>query len=78
MSEMAQSPDPAPGLEQHVSPTKTDIEMDSSDDDRVLPPPPPLTQHTFFPDPLAPDSTIYHIREVTPDMTDEEKKEIFR
>lgn len=51
--------------------------MDSSDDDRIIPPPPPVAQHTFFPDPLAPDPIIYHIREVTPGMTDEEKKDIY-
>ena len=32
----------------------------------------------FGPDPLTcKDPTIYHIRDVTPEMTDEEKKEIF-
>ena len=77
LSEIAQSPDAAPEIENHVSPVKTDVEMDSSDDDRILPPPPPITQHAFFPDPLAPDPVIYHIREVTEDMTDEEKKEIY-
>ncbi len=71
------SPNPAPGLESHHSPAKTDVEMDSSDDDRVIPPPPPVTHHTFFPDPLAPDPTIYHIRDITPGMTDEERKEIY-
>ncbi len=36
-----------------------------------------MPQQGFFPDPLAPDPVIYHIREVTPGMTDEEKKEIY-
>ncbi|RMZ84288.1 hypothetical protein DV738_g737, partial [Chaetothyriales sp. CBS 135597] len=31
----------------------------------------------FFPDPLAPDPIIYHIREVTPNMSEEEKKQIY-
>jgi transcriptional adapter 3 len=64
-------------MENQTPPAKTDVEMDSSDDDRIIPPPPPVTQHTFFPDPLAPDPVVYHIREVTPGMTDEEKKEIY-
>jgi transcriptional adapter 3 len=64
-------------METQTTPAKTDVEMDTSDDDRVIPPPPPVTQHTFFPDPLAPDPVIYHIRDVTPGMTDEEKKEIY-
>ena len=77
LSDIAQSPDAAPDMENHTTPAKTDVEMDSSDDDRIVPPPPPVTQHTFFPDPLAPDPVIYHIREVTPGMTDEERKEIY-
>lgn len=36
-----------------------------------------MTQHVYFPHPLAADPTIYHIREVTPGMTEEEKKEIY-
>jgi hypothetical protein len=64
-------------MENQTTPAKTDVEMDSSDDDRIIPPPPPVAQHTFFPDPLAPDPIIYHIREVTPGMIDEEKKEIY-
>jgi hypothetical protein len=64
-------------MENQTTPAKTDVEMDSSDDDRIIPPPPPIAQHSFFPDPLAPDPIIYHIREVTPGMTDEEKKEIY-
>jgi transcriptional adapter 3 len=64
-------------MEHHATPAKIDVEMESSDDDRIIPPPPPVTQHSFFPDPLAPDSVIYHIREVTPAMIDEEKKEIY-
>ena len=51
--------------------------MDSSDDDRQLPVAPPTTQNAYFPDPLAPDPVIYHIREVNPGMADEEKKEIY-
>src|SRR5436190_10591080 len=77
LSDIAQSPEGAPDMETQTTPAKTDVEMDTSDDDRVIPPPPPVTQHTFFPDPLAPDPVIYHIREVTPGMTDEEKKEIY-
>lgn len=77
LSEIAQSPDGAPGREIHVSPAKSDVSMDSSSEDERPPPAPPSTQHAFFPDPLAPDPVIYHIREVTPGMTDEEKKEIY-
>lgn len=51
--------------------------MESSLDEHQPPPAAPIISHAFFPDPLAYDPTIYHIREVTPGMTDEEKKEIY-
>ncbi|RMD42423.1 hypothetical protein DV735_g2725, partial [Chaetothyriales sp. CBS 134920] len=35
------------------------------------------SDHGFFPDPLAPDPVIYHIRDVTPNMSEEEKKQIY-
>lgn len=43
------------------------------------PPAPSITQYqTFGPDPSTyDDPTIYHIREITDDMTEEEKKEIY-
>ena len=48
--------------------------------DSHQPSPAPSISHyqTFGPDPSAfDDPTVYHIREITDDMTDEEKKEIY-
>ena len=77
LSEMAQSPDAVTGTSERASVKKVVSSADTSDDERQLPPAPSITQHAFFPEPLAPDPVIYHIREVTPGMTDEEKKEIY-
>ncbi len=77
LSEMAQSPDATTGTNDKSSPKKIVPSADTSDDERQPPPAPPVAQHAFFPDPLGPDPVIYHIREVTPGMTDQEKKEIF-
>jgi transcriptional adapter 3 len=77
LSEMAQSPDATVAANDKPSPKKAASAADTSDDERQPPPAPPVTQHAFFPDPLGPDPVIYHIREVTPGMTDEEKKEIY-
>ena len=41
------------------------------------PPAAPVVSQAFFPDPLAPDPVIYHIREVELGMTDDDKKEIY-
>lgn len=51
----------------------------SSLDSRQPPPAPAIPQYqTFGPDPSTfDDPTIYHIRKVRDDMTDEEKKEVF-
>ena len=51
----------------------------SSLDSRQPPPAPSIAQYqTFGPDPLTfDDPTVYHIREVMDDMTDEEKQEIY-
>jgi len=51
----------------------------SSDDSHQPPPAASIPQYpTFGADPLAfDDPTVYHIREVIPNMTDEEKKEIY-
>ena len=77
LSEIAQSPDTTSVPTAQGTPEKKDVEMDTSDDDRVIPPPPPVPQSGFFPDPLAPDPIVYHIREITPGMSDGEKKEIY-
>ena len=77
LSEMAQSPEPAPGLESRLSPAKSDISMDSDMSEQQPKPAAPVMTQAYFPDPMAPDPVIYHIREVTPGMTDEEKKEIY-
>ena len=77
LSEMAQSPDATTGMTDKAPPKKAMPSAESSDDEQQQAPAPPVAQHAFFPDPLAPDPVIYHIREVTPGMTDEEKKEIY-
>ncbi|OAP58716.1 hypothetical protein AYL99_07806 [Fonsecaea erecta] len=74
LSEVADSPEAA-AASAHASPTKSDVSMSDAEDARVVQPPVP--QQGFFPDPLAPDPVVYHIREVTPGMSDEEKKEIY-
>lgn len=47
------------------------------EENRVLHKPAAMPTQGFFPDPLAPDPIIYHIRDVTPTMPDAEKKEIY-
>ncbi|KIW87436.1 uncharacterized protein Z519_12072 [Cladophialophora bantiana CBS 173.52] len=76
LSEVADSPDAA-AASAHASPTKSDVSMSDAEDNRIVHGQPPMPQQGFFPDPLAPDPVIYHIREVTPGMSDEEKKEIY-
>ena len=76
LSEVANSPDASPGKSTKASPIKTDVSMDDVEENRVIHKP-AMPQQGFFPDPLAPDPVIYHIREVTPGMTDEERKEIY-
>ncbi|PGH00792.1 hypothetical protein AJ80_09131 [Polytolypa hystricis UAMH7299] len=52
--------------------------MDSSDSHQPEPAASVTQYQVFGPDPLAfDDPTIYHIRDVTPGMTDEERKEIY-
>ncbi|EXJ84902.1 hypothetical protein A1O3_05577 [Capronia epimyces CBS 606.96] len=76
LSEVAESPE-ATAASAHVSPIKSDVSMSDAEDNHIIHRPPPLPRQGFFPDPMASDPVIYHIREVTPDMTDEEKKEIY-
>ncbi|KIW11080.1 hypothetical protein PV08_10379 [Exophiala spinifera] len=75
LSEVADSPDATAA--EHASPSKTDVSMSDAEENRVIHSQPPVPQQGFFPDPLAPDPVIYHIREITPDMSDAEKKEIY-
>ncbi len=75
LSEVADSPDAAAAS--HASPAKTDVSMSDAEDNPVVHRQRPVPQQGFFPDPLAPDPVIYHIREVTPGMSDAEKKEIY-
>ena len=61
-------------------PTRTSPgSSNSSSDDHQPPPPASMPQHqTFGPDPSTfDDPTVYHIREVTDDMDDDEKREIY-
>ncbi|EEH18964.2 hypothetical protein PABG_01283 [Paracoccidioides brasiliensis Pb03] len=75
------SPTPSPtatGAGDQLSAAGSPDSMDSSDSHQPEPAP-SVQQYQFFgPDPLTfDDPTIYHIRDVTVDMTDEEKKEIY-
>jgi len=76
LSEVADSPDVA-AASAHASPTKSDVSMSDAEENRVIHRQPRIPQQGFFPDPLAPDPVIYHIRDVTPGMSDEERKEIY-
>jgi transcriptional adapter 3 len=77
LSEVANSPDDSPRRSAKTSPTKTDVSMDDIEENKAIHKPPAMPQQGFFPDPLAPDPVVYHIRPVTDDMTDEERKEIY-
>jgi len=78
LSEVADSPpEQAPSPAAQTSPTRTDASIDEQEENRIIHRPPPMPQQGFFPDPLAPDPVIYHIREVTRGMTDDERKEIY-
>ncbi|KAL9116113.1 MAG: hypothetical protein Q9227_000482 [Pyrenula ochraceoflavens] len=77
LSEMPQSPDAGPDLESHHSPAKSAASGDSPMSEPQPKPAPPVVSQAFFPDPLAPDPVLYHIRDVEPGMTDDEKKEIY-
>lgn len=76
LSEVADSPEAA-AASAHPSPTKSDVSMSDAEENPVNRGKPPIPQQGFFPDPLAPDPIIYHIRDITPDMSDTEKKEIY-
>ncbi|OCT47608.1 putative transcriptional regulator Ngg1 [Cladophialophora carrionii] len=78
LSEVADSPDAAAAASARASPTKSDVSMSDAEENRVVHSQPSIPQQGFFPDPLAPDKVIYHIREVTPGMSDAEKKEIYQ
>ena len=75
-----QSPTVAPqvqdaGPSARVSPSPSSSSLDSH---QPIPAPSIMQHQTFGTDPLAfDDPTIYHVRKVTDDMTDEEKKEIY-
>ncbi|KAL1988031.1 hypothetical protein VTN96DRAFT_1555 [Rasamsonia emersonii] len=73
---MASPPPPASGdAPEAVGSPSSD---DSSESQQPEPAAAVPQYQVFGPDPLKfPDPTIYHIREVTPGMTDEEKKEIY-
>lgn len=81
LSSTSQPPTPTAGplLEGSKSPQKSRDSSESSVDSHQPPPAASIAQYqTFGPDPTAfDDPTIYHIRDITDDMTDEEKAEIF-
>ena len=76
----AQSPrESAAPAEEVMSARASPSSSSSSLDSHQPPPAQSITQYpTFGLDPLTfDDPTVYHIREITYDMTDEEKKEIY-
>lgn len=81
LSSTSQPPSPTAGrlTEEPKSPRKSRSSSRSSLDSHQPPPAASIAQYQAFgPDPTNfDDPTIYHIREVTDDMTDEEKAEIY-
>lgn len=81
LSETSQLPSPttAPLTQEPDSQHGTPSSSGSSLDSHQPPPAASVAQYqTFGPDPTTfDDPTVYHIREVTPNMADEEKKEIY-
>lgn len=75
------SPTPSPvatGPGDQLSAADSPDSMDSSDSHQPEPAPSVPQYQVFGPDPLAfDDPTIYHIREVTPGMADDERREIY-
>jgi transcriptional adapter 3 len=76
LSEVADSPAESKSPGSKKSPAPSDASSDA-EDNRVIHKTPAIPQQGYFPDPLAYDPTVYHIEEVTSDMTDEEKKRIY-
>jgi transcriptional adapter 3 len=76
LSDVADSPDRNIVPTTQTSPARSDVSMEE-EDNRVIHRPPPVPQNGFFPDPLAPDPVIYHIRDVTPGMSEQDKKVIY-
>lgn len=74
LSEVADSPEENPP-EIKKSPPATDVSM--SEDEEPVRKAPVIPQQGFFPDPMAYDPTIYHIEDVTSDMSDAERKRIY-
>lgn len=64
-------------MESQHSPAKSPASGDSPMDEHQPEPAAPVVSQAFFPDPLAPDPIVYHIRDVQPGMIDEDKKEIY-
>ncbi|KAL8942208.1 MAG: hypothetical protein Q9216_001784 [Gyalolechia sp. 2 TL-2023] len=81
LSSTSQPPSPTTGrlTEEPKSPRKSRASSTSSIESHQPPPAASIAQYqTFGPDPTTfDDPTIYHIREVTGDMTDQEKAEVF-
>ncbi|KAL8710121.1 MAG: hypothetical protein Q9220_005204 [cf. Caloplaca sp. 1 TL-2023] len=81
LSSASQPPSPTTGrlTEEPKSPQKSRASSTSSVDSHQPPPAASIAQYqTFGPDPTTfDDPTIYHIRPVTEDMTDEERAEIY-
>lgn len=72
LSDVAESPKAEAAS--RASPAHSDV---SIEENRILHQAPAVPLGGFFPDPLAPDPVIYHIRDITPGMSEEEKKEIY-
>ena len=59
------------------SPAPTDVTMSEDEDAEPVKKAPAVPQQGFFPDPMAPDPTIYHIEDVPYGMSDAERKRIY-
>jgi transcriptional adapter 3 len=76
LSEVADSPrSKSPGSKKSAA--ASDVSMSDGEENTVIHKPPTVPQKGYFPDPLGWDPTVYHIEEVTPDMSDAEKKRIY-
>lgn len=75
LSDVADSPDEKVA-EVKKSPAPTDVSM-SEDEEATVVQKPAIPQQGFFPDPMAPDPTIYEIEDVVSGMSDADRKRIY-
>jgi transcriptional adapter 3 len=76
LSEVADSPAESKSPASKKSPAPSEGSSDG-EDNRVVHKAPAVPQQGYFPDPLAYDPIVYHIEDVTSDMSDEDRKRIY-